>query len=295
MSTIQQARQGSQVTNTANSAVRRTRDQSALVELDPEHPGFRDQAYRQRRNTIAQIALDYLPGSEIPDAPYVEAEHEVWREVCRQLDPAHERWACEDFLEGKARLGLPTDRLPQLHEVSNRLQGISGFRLEPAGGLVDPKVFLSALGEGIFLATQYIRHASTPMYTPEPDVVHELIGHANSLSAPQLAEINRLVGQAALRTQTEDALTRLGRVYWFTIEFGVVQEGGQTKAYGAGLLSSAGELAHLPEVELRPFDLEAIEAQDYDVTIYQPVLFCADSFDDMLQRMRVHLTNWTGV
>lgn len=272
-------------TTAANSAIRREADKRAIVELDPDHPGFRDPAYRERRNHIAQIAIDYTPGSPIPDAPYTPDEHAVWGIINGELDEAHKKFACKEYLECKEILALPEDRIPQLSEVSARVEKISGFRLEPVGGLVLPRVFLETLGDGIFLSTQYIRHYSTPLYTPEPDVVHETIGHAIMLANEQIAEITRLVG-SAVRRADEEQLERLSKIYWFTIEFGVLREDGNPKAYGAGLLSSAGELAALPTTEMRPFDLEVIGRQEYDVTMFQPFLFCADSFDHMYQTMR---------
>ncbi|MDQ3804623.1 MAG: phenylalanine 4-monooxygenase, partial [Acidobacteriota bacterium] len=138
----------------------------------------------------------------------------------------------------------------------------------------------------------YIRHHSTPFYTPEPDVVHELIGHGVTLASPRLAELNRLVGQAVIRTTSGEALERLSRVYWHTIEFGVLREDGRVKAYGTGLLSSAGELEATGRAELRPLDLEAASLQDYDPTDFQPVFFCADSFDAMYEALREFLLRW---
>jgi phenylalanine-4-hydroxylase len=158
--------------------------------------------------------------------------------------------------------------------------------------LVQPRVFLENLADGVFLCTQYIRHHSTPLYTPEPDVVHEIVGHGVTLASEPVAELNRLFGQAVKRTTSPDALEKLSRVYWFTIEFGVLRENGSTKAYGTGLLSSAGELEEMREVELRPFDLAAASSQGYDPTHFQPVLFCADSFDAMYQTLRNYLVNW---
>src|SRR3712207_1467060 len=127
---------------------------------------------------------------------------------------------------------MPRDRIPQLREVSEKVGAVSGFRLEPVAGLVEPRVFLESLAGGVFLSTQYIRHHSTPLYTPEPDVVHELLGHAVTLADERLAELNRLVGEAVRRTASAGALDRLARVYWFTIEFGVLRERGRVKAYG---------------------------------------------------------------
>lgn len=279
-------------TSTANSAIAVTADRKAIVELDPDHPGFRDQAYRERRNTIAQIAIDHIPGSPVPDAPYTAEEHEVWRIICENMSPAHRKYACREYLEYAEKLALPRHRIPQLREVTERVKSLSGFSLEPVAGLVLPKVFLATLGEGIFLSTQYIRHYSTPMYTPEPDVVHELIGHAAMLANPRFAELNRLMGQAAKRTESDTDIERLGRVYWYTIEFGVLRENGQVKAYGAGLLSSYGELEAMAKAEHRPFDVNAMMALPYDVTKYQPVLFCADSFDQMESRLTEYLVSW---
>ncbi|MDQ1612501.1 MAG: phenylalanine-4-hydroxylase [Pyrinomonadaceae bacterium] len=264
----------------------------ALVELDPDHPGFRDRAYRARRNEIAEIALRYEPGAPVPDAPYTEEEHQLWRTVRDALRPQHESHACAEYLTCMRRLSLARERIPQLREVSEKVRALSGFRLEPVGGLVAPRVFLESLANGVFLSTQYIRHHSTPLYTPEPDVVHELLGHAVLLASEPVAELNRLVGEAVRRTTSDEALERLARVYWFTIEFGVVREAGEVKAYGAGLVSSAGELEAMRRAELRPLDLEAASRQEFDTTDYQPVLFCADSFESMFENLRDYLLRW---
>lgn len=267
-------------------------DRNAIVHLDPDHPGFRDPEYRARRNRIAQIALNYRSGTHIPDAPYTEEEHSVWRSIWEALKPAHRRHACAQYLECVRRLNLPEHRIPQMREVTARVEALSGFRLEPVAGLVEPRVFLESLAEGVFLSTQYIRHHSTPLYTPEPDVAHEVIGHALTLADERLAELNRLVGRAVKRTRSSEALDRLSRVYWFTIEFGVLSEEGSVKAYGTGLLSSAGELEAMHKAELRPLDLEAASRQQYDPTHFQPLLFCADSFDAMYETLRDFLIAW---
>jgi phenylalanine-4-hydroxylase len=267
-------------------------DRNAIVQLDPDHPGFRDAEYRARRNRIARLALDYKPGARIPDAPYTEEEHALWRTVRDALDPQQQRHACAEYLESVRRLALPRERIPQLREVSSRVATISGFRLEPIAGLVEPRVFLESLAAGVFLCTQYIRHHSTPLYTPEPDVVHELLGHAATLASPRLAALNRRFGEAVRRTASDEEFARLARVYWFTIEFGVLREDGQVKAYGTGLLSSAGELEAMSRADLRPLDLDAASRLEYDPTRFQPVLFCADSFDSMCERLGDFLLGW---
>lgn len=265
---------------------------NSIVRLDPDHPGFRDADYRARRNRIAQIALGYEPGAPVPDASYTAEEHALWRAIRDALEPAHRAHACAEYLEAARRLDLPRERIPQLREVSERVHAISGFRLEPVAGLVEPRVFLESLADGVFLCTQYIRHHSTPFYTPEPDVVHELLGHALTLASPRLAELNRLFGRAVRRTRSDESLERLSRVYWFTVEFGALREGGELKAYGTGLLSSAGELEAMRGAELRPLDIEEVARADYDPTHFQPKLFCADSFEAMYESVKNFLGAW---
>jgi phenylalanine-4-hydroxylase len=267
-------------------------DRNRIVQLSPDHPGFRDLEYRARRNRIAQLALSYQPGQAIPTAPYTKEEHHVWRAVWEALTPAHQAHACAEYLACVRRLAFASDRIPQLSEVNEKVQAISGFRLEPVAGLVEPRVFLESLASGTFLCTQYIRHHSTPLYTPEPDVVHEIVGHAVTLASKRLAELNRLFGKAVKRTSSLEALNRLSRVYWFTIEFGVLREDGALKAYGTGLLSSAGELQAMHDAKLLPLDLERASRHEYDPTHYQPVLFCADSFETMHDSLRAYLLAW---
>lgn len=266
-------------------------DRNALVTLDPDHPGFRDPEYRKRRNTIAEIAKSYQRGDEIAPAPYTDQEHEVWKTIWSVLKPAQQAHACAEYLECIDLLDFDTNRIPQLNEVSQKVEVLSGFRLEPVAGLVEPRVFLESLANGVFLSTQYIRHHSTPLYTPEPDVVHEIIGHAGTLASPRLARLNRMFGEAVRRAQSAEQMDQLARIYWFTIEFGVLRENGEVKAYGTGLLSSAGELEEMHEAELLPLDLEVAAHQEYDPTHYQAVLFCAESFDQMEEVLTDYLTS----
>ena len=118
-----------------------------------------------------------------------------------------------------------------------------------------------------------------PFYTPEPDVVHEVIGHANMLANPQLADLCQLAGEASSRAESEGALEYFSRVFWFSLEFGVLWEEGELRTYGAGLLSSCAEIQLFEKAEIHPFDLAAMGTTDYDITRYQPLLFAAMSFD----------------
>ena len=253
-----------------------------LVLLDADHPGFRDLQYRRRREDIAHIALSWDPHGEVPDAPYSAEEHAVWRMVSEALHPLHDQWACSELLASRDRLGMSRTRIPQLSEINARITPATGFHLAPVAGLVSARDFLERMAESTFLSTQYIRHHSRPWYTPEPDVVHELIGHAASLLDERYAMLNRAFGQAALQANPQRML-ELERIYWYTLEFGVVRQQGSLKAYGAGLLSSTGELERFATcAELWPFDLSRMAQLPYDPTDFQPRLFVADQVEQIL-------------
>jgi phenylalanine-4-hydroxylase len=261
--------------------VTRSGDGDVTVHLGDNHPGAVDPQYRARRNALAALAMAWQPGTPPPTADYTENEHEVWRIVCGELHGLHERLACAAYLEGKQRLGLPETRIPQLTEVNELLRPLTGFSYVPAAGLVELREFYGSLADGIFHSTQYVRHHSVPLYTPEPDVLHEVVGHGNCLAHDRFAALYRVAGQAARRVETMEALEFVSKVFWFSLEFGVVREGGEIRCYGAGLLSSYGEIQQVAQADLRPLDIGRMGVQTYDITHYQPILFCAEGFGEI--------------
>ncbi|MBC7276486.1 phenylalanine 4-monooxygenase [Nocardioides sp.] len=260
-------------------------DGQVEVHLGDNHPGFADQDYRARRSEIAAAALGWKPGETVPRIDYTDTENEIWRTVCREIAPLHAKYACRNYIAAVEALNLPTDRVPQLDEVSAGLKALTGFEYVPAAGIVPLEEFYGSLADRQFHSTQYLRHHAVPLYTPEPDIIHEVIGHGNLLADPQVAEVKRLAGAAARRVETREALQVVADVFWFTIEFGVLHEDGDLKAYGAGLLSSYGEIEEMHEVEVRPIDFAQMATVDYDITHYQPVLFAAESFSHMVDEV----------
>jgi len=257
----------------------------AVLELPADHPGFLDAEYRARRASIAEVGRAYHVGDPVPDVTYTSEEDALWQLVSGELAEKHREYACSAYLDGSARLVLPTERVPQLREVDERLRTLTGFGFPPVPGLVPASDFYAALAERTFLSTQYVRHHSVPFYTPEPDVVHEIIGHANTLASASLASLYEKAGRASVRTQDPHAMAFFSRVFWFTLEFGVVRESGKARAYGAGLLSSYGELEAFRQAELRPWDIGQMGSLDYDITRYQPVLFEAPSFGFLVEQL----------
>jgi phenylalanine-4-hydroxylase len=255
------------------------------VELASDHPGYGDPVYRARRDAIAAVSAGWRPGQPVPAIDYTDVEHEVWRTACAELADKHRRYASAEFLSAAERLRLPHDRIPQLTEVTALLAPLTGFRYEPVAGLAPLRHFYRSFGDRTFFSTQYLRHPSQPLYTPEPDLVHEVVGHANQLASPVFARLYEEVGRAVERTRTEDALRFLSKVFWFTIEFGVVWEAGELRTYGAGILSSYGELDVFRAAEIRPLDFAEMGVRQYDITHYQPVLYAADSFPELVERL----------
>jgi len=249
-----------------------------LVELDRDHPGFRDAAYRERRNRIAEIAMNHCETDSVPVVTYTPAEQEVWRQVWSHLGPLLDQHACASYLESLAQVSLSRDEIPQLEDVNRQLKAYGGFKMTPVAGLVKPGQFLNCLERGIFLSTQYIRHPSAPLYTPEPDVIHELVGHAAFFADPRIVKLNRAFGAACRRASSESVTIQLIRIYWYTLEFGLTFENGNLKAYGAGILSSYGELGRsMAHDDVRPFSVEEVGQTPFDPTDYQNILFSVPS------------------
>lgn len=269
-------------------------------DLEADHPGFNDAAYRQRRQDICTAAMAYKAGTgrvprPIEPVQYHEDETAAWGAVYTRLMKLYPAYACREANYNmrllQAHAGYSADRIPQLEEVSVFLREASGFSCRPITGLLSARAFLAALAFRVFFSTQYIRHPSQPFYTPEPDVCHELLGHVPMFADPDFADFSQEIGLASLGASDAD-IERLATCYWFSVEFGLCREKdayGQRslKAYGAGCLSSFGELEHCmsDKPEVRPWDPLQACKQEYPITTFQPVYYAAESFADARERM----------
>ncbi|RLN49195.1 hypothetical protein BBJ29_003708 [Phytophthora kernoviae] len=270
----------------------------AGTDLESDHPGFSDQEYRKRRNMFAEIAQNYRQSDPIPRMEYTQDEINTWGVIYKRMKSMWKQYACDEFnyimplLE--TNCGYAEDNIPQQQDISNFLQECTGFTLRPVGGLLSSRDFLNGLAFRVFFSTQYIRHHSMPLYTPEPDICHELMGHAPMFADPDFADFSHEVGLASLGASDEE-IQRLATCYWFSVEFGITKQRGEHKAYGAGLLSSFGEMEYACATnrpagsdmpEYRPWDPFAACKQQYPITTYQPVYYVADSLFDAKEQMR---------
>ncbi|CDW56749.1 tryptophan 5 hydroxylase 1 [Trichuris trichiura] len=267
-------------------------------DLDADHPGFKDEKYRKRRVEISQLSEQF-----------------TWSVLFERLKILFSEHACSAYLENfhlleKEGLFQP-ERIPQLEDVSKFLKSVSsrfvmpyalakmililgrtGFELYPVAGYLSPKDFLNGLAFRVFHATQYIRHPTDPFYSPEPDVCHELLGHAAMFASPEFAQFSQEIGLASLDA-TEEEVNNLAKLYFFTVEFGICTQNGQRKAYGAGLLSSVSELTHAMQgsPKLLPLSVEGILEAECIISAFQNAYFVCDDFREAISVLRTFINS----
>jgi phenylalanine-4-hydroxylase len=255
-------------------------DPDELV-VDPDMPGLDDEAYMQRRRTLFALCRKHRLGDLGPPLiDYTPEETRIWRQVSTKLDELHIKHASQIYLKAKRELAITVDQIPQMRHLSDRLRRETNMHLIPAEGSLAYRTFYQYIARRGFPVTQFIRHASHPEFTPEPDMIHDCLGHVPPLMNHDYAELLTLIGKAVAATDKGDQVLALKRFSWFSIEFGLIEEEGTTKVFGAGILSSTGEIPNSlfsKDVTRQPFVTEVVINTDYDPSYMQSKLFIAPS------------------
>ena len=274
----------------------------ANSQLQSDHIGFHDKEYRKRREEIVSLTKTFVPSlKNYPIIDYKPIETQTWSIVFDKLNTLYKEVACKSYLNNlellKQEKIFTRECIPELKIVSEFLEKHTGFKLHPVSGLLSPKQFLKGLSQKTFYCTQYIRHSSQPLYTPEPDIIHEMLGHVPMFLDSDICQISELIGKVAMKC-SENKIKELERIYWFTIEFGLVKENNPeplTKIYGAGILSSYGEIEKIinqKDVNFLPFDISKVISDEPLITQMQNNYYYVNSFQELKNHITKYLLNY---
>jgi phenylalanine-4-hydroxylase len=218
---------------------------------------------------------------------YTPDDHLAWATMYQRRMATLATTASQVFLDGAQAIGLGAATVPRLEEINARLQPRTGWSAVPVGGFLPAPEFFASLAVRRFPTTITIRGMDSLDYTPAPDIFHDVFGHVPLHADPAFAQFLQRFGQLAAQAAREEHVIAMTRLFWFTVEFGLVRERGATRIYGSGLISSSGDAAHAlgDDCDRRPFSLDAVIAQDFAIDRLQEVLFVVERFDDLFVAM----------
>ena len=211
--------------------------------------------------------------------------HAVWKLLFERRMQALQETASRVFLDGMQRIGLEADRVPDLREVNRSLDASTGWNAVGVDGFIPAAQFFRCLSRRRFPTTLPVRPRAQLDYLPEPDIFHDVFGHVPLHADAVFADFLQRFGSLAATARTEEETTRMARLFWFTVEFGLIRERGAVRIYGSGLISSQGDAANAlgPRVDRRAFSLEEVIRQPFEIDRLQEVLFVVESFDQLFE------------
>ncbi|MBI2379265.1 MAG: phenylalanine 4-monooxygenase [Gammaproteobacteria bacterium] len=222
---------------------------------------------------------------------YTDEENKIWAHLYeRQMKIIQDR-ACDEYFEGIQKLGMAADRIPQIPEINKVLNATTGWGVEPVAALINFETFFNLLANKKFPVATFIRSWEELDYLQEPDVFHEIFGHCAMLTNPHFAEFTHTYGKLGQAASKEDRVF-LARLYWFTVEFGLMQTEKGLRIYGGGILSSKGETIYClddPKAERTPFDVLDVLRTPYRIDIMQPQYFVINSLMDLHELAQMDL------
>jgi len=253
-----------------------------------------DEGPRSRDPRVASPSPEGTPGPEVVAPTYFPEQHRTWRQLCRIQAPAISTHACAEYIEARDRLVIHEERIPTLVDLDRMLRARTGWGLIRADGYVPPRWFFRLLKNRIFPCMDGLRHAREILYTTEPDMFHDIMGHLPMLGSPSISEYYQLFGRVGACARHDEQIATLDKVYWFSMEFGVLNPDsgtsdscGRARVYGAGLITAPTEiLTSLSDaVERRPFSIHAVSTMNVDIRNPNEVLFEVRSLDILISEL----------
>jgi len=222
-------------------------------------------------------------------AAYTQEQHDVWAELVGRVLPELEMHAAQEYLDGLEIIGLERGRLPNLAAISARLAPRTGWSATPVSGFLPAPAFFEMLALRCFPTTTWLRGRESLEYTPEPDIFHDVFGHVPMHTQPVFADFLERYGRVCAETSDTSILEKLGRLFWYTVEFGVIRQGNGIKVYGSGLISSHGECRNVIDghCAIRDFSLDEVLETPVKVDELHHLLFAVSSFDQIYEAMNV--------
>lgn len=220
-------------------------------------------------------------------AAYTDEQHTVWAELVERVYPELQRHAAREYLEGFEIIGLQRDALPHLGSISARLEPRTGWNSTPVSGFLPAPAFFEMLATRRFPTTTWLRSRDSLEYTPEPDIFHDVCGHVPMHAHPVFADFLEHYGRVCAAISDAAVLEKLGRLFWYTVEFGLIQQKGEIKVYGSGLISSHGECMNVigGHCAIHDFALDEVLATPVKVDELHKLLFAVDSFEQIYDAM----------
>lgn len=220
-------------------------------------------------------------------AAYTEEQHATWADLVRRAYPDLERHAAREYLEGFDLIGLQGDCLPHLNSISARLEPLTGWNATPVSGFLPAPAFFQMLAARRFPTTTRLRSRNSLEYTPEPDIFHDVFGHVPMHAHSVFAGFLEHYGRVCAAVSDNTVLEKLGRLFWYTVEFGVIRQNGEIKLYGSGLISSHGECRNVIEghCTIQAFSLEQVLRTPVKVDELHKLLFAVDNFEQIYDAM----------
>ena len=219
---------------------------------------------------------------------YTPEHRSVWAELVGRRLPQLEQWACREYLDGYDVIGLRADQIPNLCEIARRLSPRTGWETTAVSGFMPPDAFFEMLAARRFPTTTWLRDRTSIDYTPEPDIFHDVFGHVPMHAHKVFGDFLQHYGAVCARVQDKDVLEKIGRLFWYTVEFGLIRQDGKVKVYGSGVISSHGECENVisGRCAVRDFTLDEVLATPVKVDEIHKLLFAIESFDEIYEAMK---------